>query len=174
MNTNLLSVSIINMTMAIVTGVIILFFCYFFTLKFFEKKGYRIEKDNTAFGIFTGSIMLACGMIVSRAFEPGVNVYEILKNTYTGTISLFAHFTAYFLLFITIAFVCSMIIIFISMRFYNMLTRNIDEIKEIAENNISVAIIAGIAIIMVSFLSLQSISTIIESLIPYPNVSILN
>jgi len=168
MNSNLLSVSVISLGMAIVMGVIVLYLSYFFTLKVFEKKGYAIEKNNTAFGIFVASIMLSAGLIMSRAFESSINIYDVLQSIHKTKVLLFLHFIKYFLFFIGISIFSSTLIIVVSMKFYNMLTTDIKELKEISENNISVAIIAGVAIFVVSYLSMGSISTIIESLIPYP------
>ncbi len=174
MDTKLFSLSVVNMALSIILGVVILYFCYYITLKVFEKKGYEIEKNNIAFGIFVGSILLSVGLIVARAFEPAINLTDILKGIYTDSYSLFFQFVKYLFFFVGIALFSALIIIIISMKFYNLLTKDIKELEEISKNNISVALIAGVTIIVISFLALDSISLMIESLIPYPKLQILN
>jgi uncharacterized membrane protein YjfL (UPF0719 family) len=174
MNSNLLFLSIIHLVMAIFVGVLVLYLSYIFTNKIFRKKGFNIEINNTAFGIYMGSIMLSMGIVVSAAYSPSMSLLKILQKTSDTTLSLFGNFILYFLLFIAISILVSYIIIIVSTTFYTLLTKEIKEYAEISQNNISIAIIMGVIIIVIALFAKDSTAMIIESIIPYPKIGIIN
>jgi len=174
MNTNLLLLSVIHLIMAIFVGVLVLYFSYYFTSRIFSKKGFNIDKNNIAFGIFMSSIMLSVGIVVSSAYSPSMSLLQILQKTAESKLMLFFSFCMYFLLFLAIALLVSFIIIVISIKLYTLLTKNIDEIKEISQNNIQIALMTGVIIIVISIFAKDSMAMIIEALIPYPKIGIIN
>jgi uncharacterized membrane protein YjfL (UPF0719 family) len=174
MNTNLLFLSVIHLAMAIFVGVLGLYFSYLFTNRVFRKKGFKIEINNIAFGIYMGSTMLSMGIVVSAAFSPSMSLLKILQKTSETTLSLFGNFTLYFLLFIAISMLISYIIIIVSTTFYSFLTKEIKEYTEIGQNNISIAIIMGVILIVIALFAKDSVTMIIESIIPYPKIGIIN
>jgi uncharacterized membrane protein YjfL (UPF0719 family) len=174
MNSNLLLLSVIHLIMAIFVGVMVLYFSYYFTSLIFRKKGLIIDKNNVAFGIFMSSIMLSVGIVVSSAYSPSMSLLQILQKTADTRLLLFLHFCMYFLLFLVIALMVSFIIIVISVKLYTFLTRNIDEIKEISQNNIQIALMTGVIIIVIAIFAKDSMAMIIEALIPYPKIGIIN
>jgi len=50
------------------------------------------------------------------------------------------------------------------------MTNNIDEFKELKNNNIAVALVTGIVIISISIIVKESVYLILESFIPYPEI----
>jgi uncharacterized membrane protein YjfL (UPF0719 family) len=174
MNSNLLLLSVIHLIMAIFVGVVVLYFSFLITNKIFNKKGYHMEKNNQAFGIFMSAILLSVGIVVSSAYSPSMSLLQILQKTSENTLWLFINFSLYFLLFIAISIFVSFIIIVASTRLYTLLTRNINEFDEISKNNISIALITGIIIIVISLFAKDSMAMIIESLIPYPKIGVIN
>jgi uncharacterized membrane protein YjfL (UPF0719 family) len=174
MNTNLLLLSVIHLIMAIFVGVFVLYFSYYLTKKIFGKKGYNIEKNNLAFGVFMSAILLSVGIVVSSAYSPSMSLLQILQKTADSRLMLFFEFSKYFLMFLAISLLVSFIIIVISVKLYTLLTRNIDELDEISKNNISIALITGIIVIVISIFAKDSMAMIIESLIPYPKIGIIN
>ena len=174
MNSNLLLLSVIHLVMAIFVGVLVLYFTYLIANSLLKKKGYTTDKNNLAFGIFISSIMLSVGIVVSSAYAPSMSLLQILQKTASSKLWLFLDFSLYFLLFLVIAMVVSFLIIFISLKLYTFLTRNIEEFEEISRNNVSVALVTGIIVIVIAIFAKDSMSMIIESLIPYPKVGIIN
>jgi uncharacterized membrane protein YjfL (UPF0719 family) len=174
MNSNLLLLSVIHLIMAIFVGVVVLYFSYFITNKIFNKKGYNVDKNNQAFGIFMSAILLSVGIVVSSAYSPSMSLLQILQKTSENTLWLFINFSLYFLLFIAISIFVSFIIIVASTKLYTLFTRNIDEFGEISKNNISIALITGIIIVVISLFAKDSMAMIIESLIPYPKIGVIN
>jgi uncharacterized membrane protein YjfL (UPF0719 family) len=170
MNTNLFFLSVIQLTMSIFVGVIVLYLTYYFTLKVFEKKKYEIKNDNIAFSIFLSAIIFSVGLIVSTAFEPAMNVIQLIQNTVQSKTELFFEFTKYLFLFIGIGIIVSIIVIIVSVKLYDFLTKKINELKEISENNVAIALVTGFIIIVISLFAKDSVSMMIESLIPYPDL----
>jgi uncharacterized membrane protein YjfL (UPF0719 family) len=160
--------------MAIFVGVLVLYFTYYSTIKIFKKKGYIIDKNNTAFGIFISSILLSVGIVVSSAYSPSMSLLQILQKNTDDRISLFLNFCMYFLLFLAIAIMVSFLIIWVSIKLYTFLTRNVEELQEISRNNIQIALITGVIIIVISIFAKDSMAMIIESLIPYPKIGVIN
>lgn len=173
MNTNLLFLSTIHLILSIFIGVMVLYLSYYFTLKVFQKKKYEIDKSNFAFGIFMSSILLSVGIIVSTAYAPSMSLIQLLQKSTADKTELFTQFSKYFLMFLGIALVVSFLIVIISVRLYNMLTKNIKELKEISENNMAIALITGVMIIVVVLFAKDSVGMIIESLLPYPEVGLI-
>jgi len=62
------------------------------------------------------------------------------------------------------------IVIFLSVKLYTYMTREIDEFKEIKANNIAVAIIMATIIISVSVLIKESLYLMLETFVPYPEI----
>ncbi len=60
------------------------------------------------------------------------------------------------------------------MYFFMWLTKDLDELAEIKNNNIAVSLLLGIIIISIALLLQPGITTILDSLIPYPPVSIID
>jgi len=174
MNSNLLFLSVAQLIMSIIVGVMVLYFAYFFTVRVFQKKKYNIDKSNFAFGIFMSSILLSVGIIVSTAYSPSMSLLQILQKTTVDKLSLFLSFSKYFFMFLGISCAVSFIIIIVSVKLYNLLTVSIKELKEISENNMSIALITGVIIIVISIFAKDSLAMIIESLIPYPKIGIIN
>jgi len=173
MNSNLLFLSTIHLILSIFIGVLVLYIAYYLTLKVFQKKKYEIDKSNFAFGIFMSSILLSVGLVVSTAYAPSMSLIQILQKSAADKTELFLDFSKYFLLFLAIAIVVSFIIVIISVKLYNMLTKDIKELKEISENNMAIALITGVMIIVISLFAKDSVAMIIESLIPYPEVGLI-
>ena len=173
MNSNLLFLSTIHLILSIFIGVMVLYIAYYLTLKVFQKKNYEIDKSNFAFGIFMSAILLAVGIIVSTAYAPSMSLIQILQKSAADKTELFFNFSKYFLMFLGISILVSFIIVIISVKLYNMLTKNIKELKEISENNMAIALITGVMIIVIALFAKDSVGMIIESLLPYPNVGLI-
>jgi uncharacterized membrane protein YjfL (UPF0719 family) len=156
--------------MSIFVGVIVLYLTYFFTQKVFEKKRYEVKNDNIAFSIFISAIIFSVGLIVSTAFEPAMNVIQLIQNTVESKKELFFEFTKYLFLFIFIGIIVSALVVVISVKLYNLLTKKIKELKEISDNNVAVALITGVIIIVIALFAKDSVAMMIESLIPYPEL----
>jgi len=87
---------------------------------------------------------------------------------YTGSIVIDG--LKYTFLFLIIMILTISIVIFLSVKLYTYMTREIDEFKEIKANNIAVAIIMATIIISVSVLIKESLYLMLETFVPYPEI----
>ena len=73
---------------------------------------------------------------------------------------------------IILAGLISYISIYLAINLYTHLTKDLDELGEIKNNNIAVSIVFGIVIISISLLMQQGIKSILDALIPFPSISL--
>jgi uncharacterized membrane protein YjfL (UPF0719 family) len=64
--------------------------------------------------------------------------------------------------------------IFIALQIFISLTNDLDELKEIKESNTAVGILLGIIIVSIALLLQPGVDTILNSLIPFPEVSLID
>jgi uncharacterized membrane protein YjfL (UPF0719 family) len=175
MNTDLFILSIIQLTMSVFVGVMVLYLTYGIVLKNFERRKFKVQSDNdnVAFAVYISAVLFSVGIIVSTAFEPAISIIDLIKATTTTKTDLFFEFLKYLSLFILIGLSISAIVITISFKLFNFLTKKVDEVEEIASNNIAVALIMGVIVIIISIFAKDSVSMIIQSLMPYTEVPII-
>jgi uncharacterized membrane protein YjfL (UPF0719 family) len=64
--------------------------------------------------------------------------------------------------------------IYFALQIFIWLTKDLDELKEIKESNTAVGILLGIIIVSIALLLQPGIVTVLDSLIPFPNVSLID
>lgn len=167
MNSKLTLLAIIEILSAISIGVAILATTYLL-LKYIAKKRYDINESNQAFGIVTASILFSVGYMVSSVVHPLLSLFRILSTKDNDTFQLMISFIGYGAIYISLAFVVALLVCWLGMVIYNYITP-IDEIQELKNNNLAVALVVGSIIITLSLLTHDGVELLIESFIPYPN-----
>jgi uncharacterized membrane protein YjfL (UPF0719 family) len=168
MNTQLFTLSIIEIILSILISVSIIFITYKM-LKWMFFKDCDLCGNNLAFTIFTSGVILSIGIILSEILPSITNVIRLsttqVEATETSTIILYSG------LYLLIGFLIAVIINLSVFLLFSLLTRGVHEFKEIQKNNISVAILVVAILISITIISKDSIALLISSLIPYPEVS---
>ena len=102
--------------------------------------------------------------------EPILNSLRLLKENpdYTGNIYLDG--TKYVILFILAIILCIYLINVLSFYLFSMMTKNLNEFKEIKKDNIAVAILSGVIIITISIMLKDSLYFLLDTFVPYPEV----
>ena len=77
-----------------------------------------------------------------------------------------------YILSMAIFFLCFSI--YIALKIFIWLTKDLDELKEVKENNIAVGILLGIIIVSIALLLQPGIVTVLDSLIPFPTISLID
>ena len=115
---------------SVILGITLLYLTYKSLQKFFEKK-YKIKDYNLSFSIVISSILLSVAYLISDIKSPILNSIKMVSSQadYQGSI-IFDGFK-YTFLFLFIVIVAISIIIFISIWLFTLMTKNIDEFKEI-------------------------------------------
>ena len=122
-----------------------------------------------AFTIFTSGIVLSVGIILSEILPSITNVIR-LSSTQNETIDSLTILT-YSGLYLFIGFLVGLCINASVFVLFSMLTKGVNEFKEIQLNNISVAILVVAILISITLVAKDSIALLISSLIPYPEVT---
>ena len=154
---------------SVVLGITLLYLTYKSLHKFFQKK-YKIKDYNLSFSIVISSILLSVAYLISDIKSPILNSIKMVSSQadYQGSI-IFDGFK-YTFLFLFIVIVAISIIIFISIWLFTLMTKNIDEFKEIKKNNISIGLLLGVIIFSISLMVKESLYFLIETFVPYPEV----
>ena len=108
--------------------------------------------------------------------EVSLNIYTHVRE---DTLSLFGFSTylesAFIMLgHIVLGGIIGFTTIYVALQIFMWLTKDLDELKEIKENNIAVGILLGIIIVSIALLLEPGIVTVLDSLIPFPPVSMID
>jgi uncharacterized membrane protein YjfL (UPF0719 family) len=167
MNSKLTLLAIIEILSALSMGVAIMAATYLL-LKYIGKKRYDINQNNQAFGIFMASILFSVGYLVSGVIHPLLSLFRILSTKDNDTLHLLFSFLSSGALYIFIAYVVALLVCWLGIVIYNYITP-IDEIQELKNNNLAVALVVGSIIVTLSLMTHDGVELLIESLIPYPD-----
>lgn len=161
--------ALIEIFSALSCGVIILFITYK-GLKYLALKRYGIEKNNLSYSLFMAGVLLCVGIMMSGVIDPLLSVFRIISDQNKSFGNVVLSFLWQGGIYIAIAYTCSIVVIVIGVSVYANLTP-IDEFKEIKNNNIGVAIIVCVIIISLTLMSKDGVALLIESIVPYPDLS---
>ena len=105
-----------------------------------------------SFSIVISSILLSVAYLISDIKSPILNSLKMVSSQadYQGSI-IFDGFK-YTLLFLFIIIVAISIIIFISIWLFTLMTKNIDEFKEIKKDNKAIGLLLAVIIFSVSLM----------------------
>jgi len=110
--------------------------------------------------------------MVKNAIEPAITVFSMTLRNPNATFISFLQMAGIMLVQIIVAGLIAYISIYLAINLYTYLTKDIDELGEIKDNNIAVSIVLGIVIISISLLMQQGIKSILDALIPFPSISL--
>lgn len=174
MDLSLLFAGLLQLVLSLLIGIIFIYAGF----RFFHKKIKSIneieelKKNNIAVAILNASIIIALVIMVKNAIEPAITVFSLTLRNPEATYITFLQTAAIMLLQIILAGIISYLSIYLAINLYTYLTKDIDELSEIKNNNIAVSIVFGVVIIAISLLMQQGIKSILDALIPFPSISL--
>lgn len=174
MDLSLLLAGSIQLLLSLVIAIVFIYSGF----RFFHKRIKSIneieelKKNNIAVAILNASIILALVIMVKNAIEPAITVFSMTLRNPTTTFNSFLQMAGIMLVQIIVAGIIAYIAIYVAINLYMHLTKDIDELSEIKNNNIAVSIVLGIVIISISLIMQQGIKSILDALIPFPSVSL--
>lgn len=134
----------------------------------------ELRKNNVSVAILNGSIILALILVVKKSIESAITIFG---NTLRNPEAVFTSYVQSALIMIGHIILGGMIAfttIYTALQIFMWLTKDLDELKEIKENNIAVGILLGIIIVSMALLLQPGVDTILNSLIPFPPVSLID
>jgi len=131
----------------------------------------KLKENNTSVAIVMGTIILSVIYIVRSAINPAVTVFSMtFKHPGNDPLTFFTNFLIIFIQIIVSA-VTGFAGIYIALRLYMWLTKDLHEMEEIKNNNIAVGVVLAFVIFAVALLLEPGINTLLQSLIPLPSVN---
>ena len=174
MDLSLLVSGVLQLVLSLAVGIVFIYVGF----KFFHNRIKAIneidelKKNNIAVAILNASIILALVIMVKNAIEPAISVFSMTLRNPDATFISFLQMAGIMLVQIIVAGLIAYISIYLAINLYTYLTKDIDELGEIKNNNIAVSIVLGIVIISISLLMQQGIKSILDALIPFPSISL--
>jgi len=169
MDTKIGLLALIEIFSALTSGLFMLFITY----RLFQRAGERFlgmkAETNVSYSIIMASVLFAMGYTMSTVIDPLISVFRLLLTPENAPFETFLTFIVQGGLYIAIAFVSSALIIGTGLLMYTKLTP-LNELKEIQNNNIGVALVLSSIIITLSLMSHSGIALLLESIVPYPEV----
>lgn len=173
MNKDLFYYSIAEIGISILIGVSILFFSYKLIEKLVKNK-YQIEINNVAFSVFSSSVLFSIAYLISGLKAPILTSLRLISENPSYEGNLILDGLKYTGLFLFVVIVAISLINFISVKLFILMTKNVDEFKEISKNNLAVSIITATILISISILIKDSLYLLLESFVPYPDTPRFN
>ena len=173
MNKDLFYYSIAEIGISILIGVSILFFSYKLIEKLVKNK-YQIEINNVAFSVFCSSVLFSIAYLISGLKAPILTSLRLISENPSYEGNLILDGLKYTGLFLFVVIVAISLINFISVKLFILMTKNVDEFKEISKNNLAVSIITATILISISILIKDSLYLLLESFVPYPDTPRFN
>lgn len=134
----------------------------------------ELKKNNVAVAILNGSIVLALILVVKKSIESAITIFgNILRNP-DAVLSSYIQSALIMLGHILLGGIIAFTSIYAALQIFIWLTKDLDELKEIKENNTAVGILLGIIIVSMALLLQQGVDTVLNSLIPFPQVSLID
>ena len=138
------------------------------------KETEELKNNNIAVAILNGAIIIALILVVRSSIESAITIFGNTLRNPDAVVSAYFQTALIMLLHIIIAGLVAFSAIYFAMYFFMWLTKDLDELAEIKNNNIAVSLLLGIIIISIALLLQPGITTILDSLIPYPPVSLID
>ncbi len=124
---------------------------------------YQIRRDNLAVAIVAVSFVISISIVLTQAINPFI--YMINSIFFENSISVGAivvNAIKLLVIFIAIMFF-AFIIIWFSLKVFSLITPGVDEMKELKDNNVSIAIYIATLVISVSYIITDPVGDILKS-----------
>ncbi len=168
MNTNLFTLAIAEILIALTVSVSVLFLSFQILKKIFFKN-ISFAKDNLAFVIFSSGIIISIGFILSEIIPSISNIIRIAMNESDGI--PFAQILKYSGLYLLIGFLIALVINAVTFLLFSVLTKSVNEFQEIKNNNTAVALLIAAILVAITMILKDSIALLMSSMMPFQEVT---
>lgn len=170
MNNELFFYGILHLGLSLFLSIFALYFTFTIITKYLRRK-YEFSYDNIAFALFVGAIIFSAGYLLSSVTQPIMSTIRVLRSHHDATSNIYMDSAKYIGLFLFIGASGAAVINFVSVSLFMFLTKQINEFEELKKNNIAIGIITSIIIITVSLIAKDSLISIMEAFVPFPQVN---
>jgi hypothetical protein len=162
-----------ELLISVIFGLITVYICIKVLNKSYlrSKKGNLLLQGNVAASIFAAVMIIVVLILVQGSVLPSVDALRTMVLAGEGiTFSVVAISFGYFLLFYVIALVISIAVIFLTTQIYLVATVHIDEMNEIRQNNVGVAILLSAVLLAMTLFIRTPVQRFIGSLVNYESL----
>lgn len=168
MQTKLLTLAFIEIVLAIVVSVLILFISFkILQSVFFKNTSFR--EDNMAFSVFAAGIILSIGMILGEIIPSITNMIRLSMSGENEI--MLGEIIQYSGLYLGIGFIFALLINTSVFLLFSAFTKGVNEFKDIQQNNVASAVVVTATLLSITLIAKDSISLLISALIPYPETT---
>jgi uncharacterized membrane protein YjfL (UPF0719 family) len=172
MNTSLLVLGIIEITISLLTG----FFVFFVGLKFFmlltrkvnEKE--ELQKNNVAVAVVLLAFMLALILIVRSAISPAMDTLRILFEKESLDIQQILVAVARIVVTYLVSALIALMVLWLAVVLYTALTKKINEMEELKKNNLAIGLLLATFLISAGLIILEPLTTLLNAFVAAPEV----
>lgn len=134
----------------------------------------ELRKNNVSVAILNGSIILALILVVKKSIESAITIFGNALRNPDAVLTSYIQSALIMIGHIILGGMIAFTTIYTALQIFMWLTKDLDELKEIKENNIAVGVLLGIIIVSMALLLQPGVDTILNSLIPFPPVSLID
>lgn len=153
-------------------GIFVLYWGYHlfsrFTRNMDEEK--ELLQNNVSVAILAGSFIFSLGYVLKSSLKPLVqSVFRIMFYGEQGWLWVFTSLLSLLLQF-AVTLALSILTLWIGLKTFTRLNRNIREFEEIKKNNIAVAVFTGVILITLSLFVREGLDELLQVLILQPEI----
>ncbi len=167
MEQNLFKSAFIQSVIFMLISIIIISITFFFIKQFISKK-HKIEEFNTAYRITSAGLITSVFYIMSGLIVPVASTLKLLQNDKIWNYAF--EVSKHVSIFILIGMISAFVIYFISIKMISYFSKGIVIFDEIKNNNIGMSILIFGILISFSLMLKDSITMLMESFVPYPEM----
>jgi uncharacterized membrane protein YjfL (UPF0719 family) len=134
----------------------------------------ELKNNNIAVGILNGAIILAIIIVVRNSIETAITIFSNTLRNPEAELMTYVKTALLMLGHIVLAGIIAFAAVYFALLIFMRLTNDLDELKEIKENNIAVSIFLSVIIIAIALLLEPGLRTLLDALIPFPPVSFID
>jgi len=133
----------------------------------------EIRHNNIAVAMVNAAIIFSVALFIGESVGAAMEAFKNNIYNYGGPTTVMFKVKTYITMFIHFALsvVISFIVLWVSMKFFTLLTTTLDEFAEIKRNNQAVAIILSVFIISMALILKPGVGKLLKGIIPFPEVS---
>ncbi|MDC1369305.1 hypothetical protein N8301_01760 [Cyclobacteriaceae bacterium] len=159
----------IELIIAVIIGLLTVYLTKVLIMNYYLKKTNELNPyENLSFMIFLSGSIFSVSYIVFGIMEPLSASIKILGASNFTNLDLSLGIVKYLAMFLVFGYTFSAIIIYTSFKLFSILTDKVDEYDEISKNNIGVALLISILLIVIAMFAKNPFIVFVESFIPYP------
>lgn len=169
MNSQAIIIGIVELILSFLLGLLTVWmaFRWFARLTKELNEIKELQKNNMAVGILLSAVLIATALIVRQSIYPAMSTWQTFAHQGFDATSIAAAI-GITLLSLILSLALSLLGIWGAVNVFCRLTSDIDEIAEIGQNNIAVALVLGTLIVVMGLFLSHGVLSLLSSIIPMP------